>query len=486
MGTMLRKHNLSLSLLVLAIDVGTIAGAFVLSHWIRYDWPSFYTIDLFPYKDIMSNGIGDLSPHSWLLIAIIPLWEGMIVWAKVFLPSRTAGYFDVIWTVAACVFLATGAFGAVAFALQLEFLSRGVILIFVAVSTVLLSVEKCGLIFVLRFLRRKRRNLNFMLVVGTGPRACKFLQDIDDHPEWGIQVVGLIDKDAEMVGKSVRGHSVLGRLEDIPYILSTQVVDTVTYIVPHKWIGDLGASIYRCELQGVDVQVALDLFQYDIGRVRISNHGRLPMLSLEATSIPVWKAVVKRSLDIAVSALALFLISPLLLLISIVIKLTSPGPVFYTQKRNGLRGREFRMLKFRSMVVNAEELLAGLSEKNDMSGAAFKCKDDPRVTPVGQFLRRYSLDELPQLVNVLLGHMSLVGPRPLIASERDKYEEWQQRRMSVRPGITCLWQINGRNELDFENWMKLDLNYIDQWSILNDLKILAKTLPAVLRGKGAY
>jgi exopolysaccharide biosynthesis polyprenyl glycosylphosphotransferase len=210
------------------------------------------------------------------------------------------------------------------------------------------------------------------------------------------------------------------------------------------------------------------------------------VLALDATSIRLWQAAIKRLMDIAVSGLLLTILSPLFLVITLAVKLSSPGPVLYRQVRNGLRGREFMMLKFRSMVLGADGQFEQLREKNEMSGAAFKMADDPRVTRVGRFLRRFSLDELPQLFNVLKGDMSLVGPRPLIASEKDKYEEWQRRRMSVRPGLTCLWQINGRNTIDFERWMQLDLQYIDNCSILRDLKIILKTLPAMLRGRGAY
>jgi lipopolysaccharide/colanic/teichoic acid biosynthesis glycosyltransferase len=194
--------------------------------------------------------------------------------------------------------------------------------------------------------------------------------------------------------------------------------------------------------------------------------------------------MIKRVLDLILSALALVFLSPVLLGILLVIRVTSPGPTFFVQRRSTLRGREFNMYKFRTMVANAEEIRQDLDHRNEVSGPVFKIKDDPRVTPFGRWLRRYSLDELPQLWNVLKGDMAIVGPRPPIPAEVAKYENWQRRRLSMRSGCTCLWQIGGRNQLSFEDWMKLDLKYIDTWSLALDFQIMFKTLGAILRGTG--
>jgi len=484
--TYLRRHNKLLNVTVFIADMITIGGAFVLAYFIRENWHGFYRIDIFPSVVIMSDSVVGLIPHLWLLLVIMPIWEGVLIWSKVFRPSRTAGIIDTIWTVTASVLVATGIFGALAFAFHLTFMSRGFIMIFVALSALFLSVEKCAFVLALGMLRRRNRNLSYVLVVGTGPRACDFIKDIESHPEWGMRVTGLIDNKPNSVGRTVAGHKVIGRLQDIPRILIDEVIDLVAFVVPHTWVADIGESVRHCELQGVDVSVALDLFKNDIGRIRVAEFGRFPVLTHQSTAIHPWQARIKRCIDIVASALLLVLLAPLLLAIGIAIRLSSPGPVLYAQARNGLRGREFKMLKFRSMVRNADQLLEDLYDKNQMAGAAFKLENDPRITRVGRLLRRFSLDELPQLVNVLKGDMSLVGPRPLIASEKDKYEEWQRRRMSVRPGLTCFWQINGRNEIDFDHWMQLDLEYIDHWSLWTDLKIIAKTLPAMVHGRGAY
>jgi exopolysaccharide biosynthesis polyprenyl glycosylphosphotransferase len=199
-----------------------------------------------------------------------------------------------------------------------------------------------------------------------------------------------------------------------------------------------------------------------------------------------WPVAIKRMIDVLLSAVLLVLLSAALLAAAIAIKLSSPGPVFFLQERIGLNKRKFRIYKLRTMVSNAEELQAGLERRNELSGPVFKIKEDPRITPIGRFLRRSSIDELPQLFNVLKGDMSLVGPRPLPVRDYAGFnEDWQRRRFSVKPGITCLWQVNGRSGISFDQWMLLDLQYMDEWSLWLDLKILAKTIPAVFKGAGA-
>jgi exopolysaccharide biosynthesis polyprenyl glycosylphosphotransferase len=193
----------------------------------------------------------------------------------------------------------------------------------------------------------------------------------------------------------------------------------------------------------------------------------------------------KRLFDVVASAIAFWLLLPVLVVLALTIKLTSRGPIFFNQVRVGLLGKPFQMLKFRSMVVNAEDLRQSLESSNEQSGPVFKIKDDPRVTVVGRWMRRYSLDELPQLLNVLRGDMSIVGPRPPVPAEVEQYEPWQRRRLSVRPGLTCIWQVSGRNQISFEDWMYLDLRYIDHWSLINDFNLIFRTVPVVVTGRGA-
>ena len=212
----------------------------------------------------------------------------------------------------------------------------------------------------------------------------------------------------------------------------------------------------------------------------------MPMLAYTRTPSDVVALALKRAFDVLASGFAVLLLSPVLAAIALAIRLESPGPVLFRQRRVGLSGRSFMMLKFRSMYRDAEARLEALRAQNEMSGPVFKMTNDPRVTRVGRFIRRTSLDELPQFLNVLLGDMSIVGPRPPIPAEVRQYKRWQRRRLSVKPGITCIWQISGRNNIDFDRWMELDLEYIDSWSLWGDIAICLKTIPAVLSARGAH
>ena len=248
---------------------------------------------------------------------------------------------------------------------------------------------------------------------------------------------------------------------------------------------EIEESNHACQLRGIPTELLIgSMSLIDTLHEVVEMPYGTAIRILPHRSAPIAHALMRLT-DIFLAALALLILSPVLLLLMILVKATSHGPVFFVQKRVGLRGRHFPLIKFRSMVVNAEEIKDSLHHLNEMSGPVFKIKNDPRVTPVGKFLRKTSLDELPQLINVLLGHMSLVGPRPPLPKEVEKYEPWQRRRLSVRPGITCIWQISGRNNIDFDRWMKMDLSYIDTWSYMRDWYIMFKTIPAVLFHKGA-
>jgi exopolysaccharide biosynthesis polyprenyl glycosylphosphotransferase len=241
-----------------------------------------------------------------------------------------------------------------------------------------------------------------------------------------------------------------------------------------------------CEQHGVIIRFDSDLFDLQKVHSRAEEFDGEPQITVYTGTLDGWQVLVKRMQDFVISLVLLVILSPLFLAISILVKLTSDGPVFFLQERVGRNKRRFKILKFRTMVPDAEELMADLEALNELSGPVFKIKNDPRLTPIGRFLRRSSLDELPQLLNVLLGDMSLVGPRPMAVRDFKGFsEDWQRRRFSVPPGITCLWQINGRNSIPFQEWMEMDMQYIAEWSLWLDLKILLRTIPAVWKGTGA-
>ena len=288
-----------------------------------------------------------------------------------------------------------------------------------------------------------------------------------------------------MLFRSVEGYRVIGRLQDIPFLVNRLVIDRVIFVVPRLWLHRIEDALQACEEVGVSSSISLDLYNLHIAQTRQTDFNGYPLLEFETFHAQEWQLFIKRLIDIAISAVMLFLFSPLMVLVAILIKITSRGPVFFKQIRCGLNGRKFIFFKFRSMVANADELKNDLMQHNEMDGPVFKMKRDPRITPFGHFLRRTSIDELPQLFNVLKGDMSIVGPRPPLVNEVENYQIWQRRRLSLKPGITCIWQVSGRNKIGFDQWMKMDLDYIDHWSLLLDAKILIRTIFVVLIGYGA-
>jgi exopolysaccharide biosynthesis polyprenyl glycosylphosphotransferase len=297
-------------------------------------------------------------------------------------------------------------------------------------------------------------------------------------------VVGFVDADDHR--PAAESHAgLLGPLEQVESILMHRAVDEVLIALPIKsHYAEIQAVLESCERVGVPARYLADLFEPIKGRAM--DDGGRPSLLMRPRSPEGWRLLAKRTIDVVGSSLVLLIASPVLLIAAVAIKLTSPGPVLFAQERYGHSRRRFRMYKLRTMVAEAEQLQVALESLNEASGPVFKIREDPRITPVGRLLRRTSIDELPQLMNVVLGNMSLVGPRPLPLRDVHRFEEPAlMRRFSVRPGVTCLWQIGGRSTIGFDDWVRLDLEYIDTWSLRLDLLILLRTIPAVIRGTGA-
>ena len=334
------------------------------------------------------------------------------------------------------------------------------------------------------WLRRREIPVSPVLVVGIGPlgrHTALEIRDAGDHR----RVIGFLRYSNESIHDRLPAP-ILGDAADLEGVLKEHVVDEVFVAGQRDAHHDeMQRAIAVCERFGIPFALPAGGFRFSRAEPKHKDavaDGYVHYLSVRHR--PVQQAI-KRAIDILVSATALALLSPLLLAVAAAVKLTSRGPILFRQVRVGQHGRTFNMLKFRSMVINAEELKAKLAAMNEQQGPVFKMRRDPRITAVGRFIRKYSIDELPQLLNVLRGEMSLVGPRPPIPSEVAKYEAWQRRRLSVRPGLTCVWQVSGRNEITFEQWMYLDMQYIDHWSLRSDLELIARTVPVVLTGRGA-
>jgi len=327
--------------------------------------------------------------------------------------------------------------------------------------------------------RRLGYNTKYSLIVGSGIAAKTYLEKVRDNPQLGYKIIGYLAPQRN--GLEI---SYLGNYSQLESVMSLHIVDTtvVTASVTEEGIEE---SLRLLDMMGKNVVIMVDDMVAKVASSRSVDFGGLSMVAFDSHSRNPWQEMGKQIFDFGVTAVGLLLISPFMLAIALAIKITSKGPVIFSQERVGLNGRIFRMYKFRSMVMNAEELKTKFADLNEMSGPVFKIKDDPRVTGVGRFLRKLSLDELPQLWNVLKQDMSLVGPRPPLPSEVNMYDPKYRKRLSVRPGITCIWQISGRNNVDFEQWMDMDAEYVDRWSFWLDMEILAKTVPMVLMRKGA-
>ncbi len=386
---------------------------------------------------------------------------------------------------AGCAFSAVGLL-ALGLTFGLEGLSASVVALYSATLAVALVTGRLMIFTGLREAQKRNRNAPTFVMIGSGPAAQRLAQRIAANPSWGMRNLGFLDDEPTSRDREILGARYLGRAKDLADLLARRVVDEVIVAPKPQELFSVstGETVALCHAVRVDVTIASDL----LGTSGAMLHNLLGVPALTSSHYqrrPLWALAVKRGMDILGAALGLVLTLPLWLLVAIAIRIESPGPVFLVQRRSGLRGRTFPLLKFRTMYPNAEARREALQEYNEVSGPVFKMKNDPRATRVGRFLRKYSVDELPQLINVLLGHMSLVGPRPAIPSEVSRYELAQHGRLSVRPGMTGLWQVSGRSLVSFEEGIRLDLQYLDEWSLLLDLRILARTVPAVLKAEGA-
>jgi exopolysaccharide biosynthesis polyprenyl glycosylphosphotransferase len=460
--------------LMIATDLLVVAAAFFLSYLLRD-----------PFADPQS-----LQACLWLLPVTVVIWGILLYSFGIYDSFRTKTSSEFVMLILRIAFIGFIALSGLIYIFKdffsLNPVSRGLISFIFVYAAGLLLLEKVLLMNFFRFFRKRGLNYRILLIVGTGSRAERFIDLVKNHAEWGLRIHGLVDEDPGRIGRVIKGSKVIGSFQDFPKIINNNVIDQVVFIVPRSWMQKIETMVYLCEEEGIKVSLAIDFFNFKISRAKQTDLFGFPLITFESTPDKMWHLLFKRLVDIVLSGAGLLVFSPVFGLIALVIKLNSPGPVFFRQKRVGLNGRSFTLYKFRTMVKDAEAKLGDLLARNEMKGPAFKMSNDPRLTSVGKFLRKSSLDELPQLWNVFQGHMSMIGPRPPLPAEVSKYQPWQRRRLSMRPGITCLWQANGRNKIaDFDEWMKLDLEYIDNWSLWLDARIFFKTIPVVFTGSGA-
>ncbi len=481
---MLKERARALFVGQLVVDLALVTVAFLLSFWMRSDllpalgWISSH---LYPFQDYLP-----LLPVSLLI------WGGLLLRFNLYHSQRTASLLTETWDVVRVSIAATLLLALVIYLLRLDrvllgddHISRLWILLFVALAGLLISARVVVVRLTARWVRSRGFNYRTVLIAGTNRTARKIAATIGEHPYWGYRILGFVRESEDDPSSPIDSSLILGRVDEIADIVQEHVVDEVLFALHRQQPNQLENLLLQLEEQGVRTRFALDLFPHARARVQVGTLEELPLLTYSTAPSNEIQLLVKRAIDVAISLLVLGLALPAMLIIAAAIKVAQGGTVLYRQTRCGLNGRRFTLLKFRTMIEDAERQQKALDHLNEMQGPVFKMRRDPRVTRIGRWLRRFSLDELPQLWNVIKGDMSLVGPRPPVPQEVSSYERWQRRRLSMRPGLTCLWQIEGRNEVDFERWMELDLEYIDNWSPLLDIKILAKTIPVVLSGRGA-
>ncbi|MCB0216463.1 MAG: sugar transferase [Chloroflexi bacterium] len=339
-------------------------------------------------------------------------------------------------------------------------------------------------------LRRRRIRLGIgvrqVLVIGAGEVGRRVMRNIMARPELGYRIVGFLDDDPAKRVQPIGRFAPLGGTDALGVVLRQRTIDEVIITLPWQTRTRIMSLVEVCEQAGAGVSVVPDLFQMSLNRVDLASLGGIPLIAVRAPVIRGWPYQIKRGLDIGLAAALLLLFSPLLGLVALLVRLESRGEVLFRQSRVGRDGRLFTCFKFRSMVDGADAERERLRPHSDVDGPIFKMREDPRITRVGRVIRRYSIDELPQLFNVLRGDMSLVGPRPPMPTEVNAYAEWHRRRLDIAPGLTGLWQVSGRSDLTFDEMVMLDLFYAENWSLFLDLKILLRTVPTVLRGTGAY
>jgi exopolysaccharide biosynthesis polyprenyl glycosylphosphotransferase len=364
--------------------------------------------------------------------------------------------------------------------------SRLIFLYATALIIALLILARVGRRGLLSFLRSRGIGVERVLIVGSGEVGMTVMRNLMAQPELGFRVVGFVDDDPERGLTDIGRFKALGSTANLPHLLVTEQIDEVIVCLPWQNRRQILALVNECTRAQVRPRIVPDLFQMSLSMVDVQDVAGIPMLTPNETKLSPWAQVTKRAVDLLGSGMALVVLSPLLLIVALAIRLDSPGPAIFRQKRVGRHGQLFDVHKFRSMVQNAELLKDQLKHMNEAQGPMFKIRDDPRVTRVGRFIRRTSLDELPQLWDVLRGDMSLVGPRPALPEEVAAYADWHRKRLATAPGLTGLWQVSGRSDLPFDEMVLLDIYYIENWSPLTDLSILVRTVPQVLMRSGAY
>ena len=457
------------------VDLLLVAIAYWLAFWLRK-----------PAGDI---GIS----YTFLLLLAVICCHVTLRLYRVYDPFGGQMFRQIVYKILKAVPTATAGIVFLMYILHVDNVSRLLIGYFAIMLVLLLIAVKAIFFYTYKYNRLRDYVTKTVLIVGSRQRSIDLIKEIKKKSEAGYRIRGCLETvdQQQHVGNLVYGDvTIIGTMDRFSNILLQETVDEVIFALPLKKVKEVEKYILFAENMGVNVRIMPDFQIYKIqyhpatARLSLDQFLGLPTISLSSTPAHDTALFIKSIIDYVGGALGLVLLSPLFVCIALSIKSSSKGPVLFSQVRSGLNGRQFLLYKFRTMIRDADELKEGLVETNEMDGPVFKIKDDPRITRLGRFLRKTSLDELPQLLNVVMGEMSLVGPRPPLPEEVEQYDLWQRRRLSMKPGMTCIWQVSGRNDISFERWMKMDLEYIDNWSLLLDFKLLLLTLKEIIIGGG--
>ncbi len=466
---MIRRHAAALHLALVVADVASAFGLFVIISIVRFGqgW-----LEVWRQAQLEAPVAAAIYAVAWgSLLWVLGMYRLRVRWTL-----RS----EILDVGRAGLLLGLMTFSAL-FVLKLPDVSRLFILWLLLAQVVLTVISRAAIRHLLRSLRDRGYTLRYMLVVGTGKEARRFADRVERHRELGLRVIGHL---SVRPGSMTAGRRpVLGSLDAIEDVLHDRIVDEVAICLPADELGRIEPIARLCEEEGKIVRIPVDDVPVSLAGGRLEDFDGGKILSLVYGPDRILGLLTKRLIDLAFGGLALLILSPLLAVVAVVVAIGDGRPVLFRQTRVGLHGRLFHVVKFRTMVPDAEAQLADLQERNEIRGHAFKLTDDPRLSRTGRILRATSIDELPQLWNVLRGEMSLVGPRPPLPGEVARYDLWHRRRLSMKPGITGLWQVEARRDEDFDRWVELDLAYIDRGSVWLDLKIMMRTIPAMLQGR---
>lgn len=469
---MLKQQARLLHKVALVIDSVAVVTAFVLS----------YTV-----VQSLTGRLGEFQGYTWVLAVVIPVWIFLLTYFGIYNSMRTRPFSAIVVDLMKVHAIGAIITTSIVFLVNPTGFSRIFMGSFILCSLVLMALAKGGIKQLLIYFRRKGFNSRNILIVGTGERAQRFAKLAYQHADWGIVIAGIVGLQDGQQSPVTPGHPCLGTLEDLVDICKRNMVDEVIFSLPSEQFYLVDEYLMTLQDMGVVVRLVIDLYDAPTSRKELDMfNGDIPMLTYHVKAFDAGQLFLKRCLDILGALVGLVITLLLLPLIALAIRIESRGPLIFGQKRVGENGRIFTCWKFRSMYIDAEERKKELMDRNEMQGAMFKIKDDPRVTRVGRFIRTTSLDELPQFWNVLVGDMSLVGTRPPTPDEVANYQNWHRKRICIKPGITGLWQVSGRSQIqDFDDVVRLDIQYIEKWSLWLDIKLLFKTIWVVMASKGA-